>query len=187
MCCLLGAAFGTGLLTKMTDWRAPCPQWLAIRDSTELITGMLRQDENEEMGRELAEGKLHAVERQAALAKTFAEDLRKAFAEVEDHVHALDAENEDLQAQLFALRRQQQDRGFMRPDRGFQGEPVALAETRYAVLLSALLRHRLQPCGTRWPGAFTRGVDNPSFTQMATGSACSRRPWTTAGTTHGVA
>ncbi len=41
-----------------------------------------RQDENEEMGRELAEGKLHAVERQAALAKTFADDLRKAFAEV---------------------------------------------------------------------------------------------------------
>ncbi len=34
------------------------------------------------MGRELAEGKLHAVERQAALAKTFADDLRKAFAEV---------------------------------------------------------------------------------------------------------
>ena len=73
------------------------------------------------MGRELAEGKLHTVERQAALAKTFAEDLRKAFAEAEDHLHTLDAENEDLQAQLFALRRQQQDR-FGRPDRGFQGD-----------------------------------------------------------------
>ena len=35
-------------------------------------------------------------------------------------MHTLDAENEDLQAQLFALRRQQQDR-FQRPDRGFQG------------------------------------------------------------------
>ena len=49
------------------------------------------QDENEEMGRELAEGKLHAVERQAALAKAFAEQLRKAFTELED------AENEELQ------------------------------------------------------------------------------------------
>ena len=74
------------------------------------------------MGRELAEGKLHAVERQAALAKTFADDLRKAFAAVEEHAHALDAENEELQAQLFALSRQQQQQDrFGRPDRGFQG------------------------------------------------------------------
>ena len=72
------------------------------------------------MGRELAEGKLHAVERQAALAKTFADDLRVAFAAVEDHAHALDAENEELQAQLFALSRTQHER-FGRPDRGFQG------------------------------------------------------------------
>lgn len=49
------------------------------------------------MGRELAEGKVHATERQAALAKGFAEDLRTAFTELEDHVHSLDAENEELQ------------------------------------------------------------------------------------------
>ena len=49
------------------------------------------------MGRELAEGKVHAMERQAALAKDFARDLRQAFVELEDHSHSLDAENEELQ------------------------------------------------------------------------------------------
>lgn len=49
------------------------------------------------MGRELAEGKVHAIERQAALAKAFAEDTRKVLEELEDHVHSLDAENEELQ------------------------------------------------------------------------------------------
>lgn len=55
------------------------------------------QDENEEMGRELAEGKVHELERGAALAKGFADDLRRAYASLEDHTHTLDRENEDLQ------------------------------------------------------------------------------------------
>ena len=55
------------------------------------------QDENEEMGRELAEGKVHAIERQAALAKAFAEETRGLLQEGEDHLHSLDAENEELQ------------------------------------------------------------------------------------------
>lgn len=57
------------------------------------------QDENEEMGRELAEGRVHELERGAALAKGFADDLRRAYASLEDHTHTLDRENEDLQVQ----------------------------------------------------------------------------------------
>ena len=59
------------------------------------------QDENEEMGRELAEGRVHELERGAALAKGFADDLRRAYASLEDHTHTLDRENEDLQVQVF--------------------------------------------------------------------------------------
>jgi WTAP/Mum2p family len=61
------------------------------------------QDENEEMGRELAEGKVHELERRAALAKGFADDLRRAYASLEDHAHTLDRENEDLQVPFRAL------------------------------------------------------------------------------------
>ena len=56
------------------------------------------------MGRELAEGKVATLERGAALAKTFGDDLRRAYAELEGHASALDRENEDLQvAVVFML------------------------------------------------------------------------------------
>ena len=58
------------------------------------------QDENEEMGKELAEGKLHSLERQIALSKAFAEDVQARYVELEDHLHALDMENESLHQQV---------------------------------------------------------------------------------------
>lgn len=64
------------------------------------------QEENEEYGRELAEGKVHALERAAALARGFGDDIRRQYATLETHAHALDRENEELQGQLFLARRQ---------------------------------------------------------------------------------
>jgi len=64
------------------------------------------QDENEEMGRDLAEGHVHALERQLALAKSALEDMRRAYLQLEDITQQLDSEVEDLQAQvpfIFAL------------------------------------------------------------------------------------
>jgi len=104
-------------------------------------------------------------------------------------VHTLDAENEDLQAQLFALRRQQQDR-FQRPVRGFQGEVVLCAATSCCRCTST------RPAGCQssqaacvvelgvlrfneWELTVAHAV------QMATGNACSRRLWTIAAMTHG--
>ena len=55
------------------------------------------------MGGELAEGKLHAMERQAALAKAAAEDSRRLLSEGEDHLHSLDAENEELQVTSYGF------------------------------------------------------------------------------------
>lgn len=52
------------------------------------------------MGKELAEGKVHALERQVALSKTYVEDMRARYLELEDHAHALDAESEDLHQQV---------------------------------------------------------------------------------------
>ena len=58
------------------------------------------QEENEEMGRELGEGKVHGLERQLARAKSFAEDMRRAHAELEDHCTTLDEEAEKLQDEV---------------------------------------------------------------------------------------
>lgn len=52
------------------------------------------------MGKELAEGKVHSLERQIALSKTYAEDIRARYVELEDHLHALDMENESLHQQV---------------------------------------------------------------------------------------
>ena len=60
------------------------------------------QDENEDMGRDLAEGHVHALERQLALAKTALEDMRRAYLQLEDVTQQLDNEAEDLQAQARA-------------------------------------------------------------------------------------
>jgi hypothetical protein len=60
----------------------------------------MMQDENEEMGRDLAEGHVHALERQLALAKAALEDMRRAYLQLEDVTQQLDNEAEDLQAQV---------------------------------------------------------------------------------------
>ena len=52
------------------------------------------------MGRELAEGKVHSLERQVAILKAYGEDMRARYLELEDHAHALDAESEDLHQQV---------------------------------------------------------------------------------------
>ncbi|KAK9821853.1 hypothetical protein WJX74_005427 [Apatococcus lobatus] len=84
------------------------------------------QDENEEMGRELSEGKVHALERQVALAKGYVDDMRKGYNELEDHCAALDEEAEDLQRQVFNLKREvkemeSRDAGWSRDKGGYMG------------------------------------------------------------------
>lgn len=56
------------------------------------------------MGRDLAEGHVHALERQLALAKTALEDMRRAYLQLEDVTQQLDGEAEDLQAQVITCK-----------------------------------------------------------------------------------
>ncbi|GLC53434.1 hypothetical protein PLESTB_000744700 [Pleodorina starrii] len=62
------------------------------------------QEENEEMGRELAEGKAHLADAAAALARSQADDMRAAYQELEDHCLVMEDEAEELQREVFALR-----------------------------------------------------------------------------------
>eukprot|EP00798_Chlamydomonas_sp_ICE-L_P017957 gene17957-24361_t len=72
-------------------------------------------DENEDMGRELAEGKAHMLETQLAMAKDFASEVQAGFLELQDHCKLLDDESEELQHEVFVLRRQ------IRPREGDMG------------------------------------------------------------------
>ncbi|MEW5320170.1 MAG: hypothetical protein WDW38_011264 [Sanguina aurantia] len=63
------------------------------------------QAENEDMGMELAEGKLQALSSQLAAAKGYADAMRGNFMELSDHTAVLDEEVEELQREVFALRR----------------------------------------------------------------------------------
>ncbi|MEW5307025.1 MAG: hypothetical protein WDW36_009446 [Sanguina aurantia] len=63
------------------------------------------QAENEDMGMELAEGKLQALSSQLAAAKGYADAMRGNFMELSDHTAVLDEEVEELQGEVFALRR----------------------------------------------------------------------------------
>lgn len=76
--------------------------WPDTRGLLHQSRGMLAdvQEENEEMGRDLGEGRVHALERQLALARSFAEDMRRAFQELEDHCDLLDEECERLQDEV---------------------------------------------------------------------------------------
>lgn len=62
------------------------------------------QEENEEMGRELSEDRVHKLERQLALAKAYAEDMQAAFQECEDHATALDEEAEKIQEEVCSFK-----------------------------------------------------------------------------------
>jgi hypothetical protein len=61
------------------------------------------------MGRELSEGKLHQLDVQLALAKEHAEEMRRSYLELEDHCSVLDDEAEELQREIFALRKRVAD------------------------------------------------------------------------------
>ncbi|KAK9843755.1 hypothetical protein WJX81_004983 [Elliptochloris bilobata] len=64
------------------------------------------QEENEELGREAAEGRVAGLERQLALARGAVADMRRAYLELEDAAQQLDAEAEELQLQVFMLKHQ---------------------------------------------------------------------------------
>ncbi|GAB4813595.1 hypothetical protein N2152v2_000641 [Parachlorella kessleri] len=64
------------------------------------------QDENEEMGRELSEGRLTQLERSLVAAREQLEELRRVYSELEDHAHAMDDEADLLQGQVLSLKRQ---------------------------------------------------------------------------------
>ncbi len=57
------------------------------------------QEENEELGREAAEGRVAGLERQLALARGALGDMRRAYLELEDAAAQLDDEAEELQLQ----------------------------------------------------------------------------------------
>ncbi len=63
------------------------------------------QEENDELGRELSEDRVHKLERQLALAKAYAEDMQAAFQECEDHATALDEEAEKIQEEVCSFQR----------------------------------------------------------------------------------
>lgn len=67
------------------------------------------QEENEEMGKELAEGRFHKLEATLELSKAQVKDLHAVVGELQEHCAALDEENDELQTQVFALRRQMRD------------------------------------------------------------------------------
>lgn len=84
------------------------------------------QDENDEMGKELSEGKIHQLEVQLALAKDHADEMRRSYLELEDHCSVLDEEAEELQREIFALRKRVSDlevEAGIVPDRRFDGGP----------------------------------------------------------------
>eukprot|EP00200_Dunaliella_tertiolecta_P006170 CAMPEP_0202342540 /NCGR_PEP_ID=MMETSP1126-20121109/3062_1 /ASSEMBLY_ACC=CAM_ASM_000457 /TAXON_ID=3047 /ORGANISM="Dunaliella tertiolecta, Strain CCMP1320" /LENGTH=391 /DNA_ID=CAMNT_0048933513 /DNA_START=52 /DNA_END=1227 /DNA_ORIENTATION=- len=65
--------------------------------------------ENEELGRELVEGRVPQLEQQLAIAKNFTEDLKGQVLELLEHCKSLNAEVEELQREAFGLRRKVKD------------------------------------------------------------------------------
>lgn len=77
------------------------------------------------MGRELAEGRIHHLETQLALAKNFAEEMRKKCTEMEEHCCALDEEAEDLQQQIFLIEGERPPQGGPSPSHGPPSVPIS--------------------------------------------------------------
>eukprot|EP00887_Chlorella_sp_A99_P001621 scaffold8.g1621.t1 len=65
----------------------------------------LQQEENDELNRQLGEGRIAALERALAASREQLAELKATYAELEDHAHALDDESELLQQQLLLGRR----------------------------------------------------------------------------------
>ncbi len=98
-----GCSAGAASLPAQPLQAASQETWLTVGQGAVHVLHSLTwflQEENEEMGRELGEGKVHGLERQLALAKSFAEDMRRAHAELEDHCTTLDEEAEKLQDEV---------------------------------------------------------------------------------------
>lgn len=103
--CWLMLTLAVGQMRRREDaWEHTCLLWCKqmtcniIDLNADRTMGL--QDENEEMGRELSEGRVHNLERQLALAKGYAEDMRAAFQECEDHATALDEEADKIQEEV---------------------------------------------------------------------------------------
>lgn len=75
-------------------------------------------EENEDMGQQLSEGRVQQADAQLAMARTYAEDLRRGFAELRDHANLLEEENEELAMALFVARRSAAD--YQSPQGGMQ-------------------------------------------------------------------
>jgi len=63
----------------------------------------LLQEENEEFGQKLAEGRIHKLECEIALQKEYIEELKQSLNESNDYIMQLDEEIENLQATNLQL------------------------------------------------------------------------------------
>ncbi|CAI5965274.1 unnamed protein product [Closterium sp. NIES-65] len=86
------------------------------------------QEENEDIGREAAEGKVHELENKLALQKQLNSELKRGYQELQEYVDEINEEAEKLEETVYKLQRQLQLRdaeGFVREGRerhGFRRE-----------------------------------------------------------------
>eukprot|EP00850_Spirogloea_muscicola_P018062 SM000161S02444 [mRNA] locus=s161:202673:207507:- [translate_table: standard] len=66
------------------------------------------QEENEEIGREASEGKMHELENKLAIQKQLNAELRKGYQELQEYVDDINDDAEKLQTTLYGLHRQVQ-------------------------------------------------------------------------------
>ena len=80
--------------------------------------------ENEQLGKELSEGKIQQLNATIALHKDYAKDLRKSLTESHEWVEMLDEELEAAQSTIAQLRKELTDAKASKPD----GDAPAAAE-----------------------------------------------------------
>lgn len=64
------------------------------------------QEENEQLGREVTEGRMQALRAEAAMHREHASELRNSLGETREWVESLMEELETAQATIFSLRRE---------------------------------------------------------------------------------
>eukprot|EP00026_Physarum_polycephalum_P010153 Phypoly_transcript_10305.p1 GENE.Phypoly_transcript_10305~~Phypoly_transcript_10305.p1 ORF type:complete len:364 (+),score=90.60 Phypoly_transcript_10305:195-1286(+) len=64
------------------------------------------QEENEELGKQISEGRIHKLSQEIALQREYAEELKASLAEANEFVLQLDQEVEALQQTIFVLQKQ---------------------------------------------------------------------------------
>lgn len=67
------------------------------------------QEENEEMGRELSDSRAQQLQTQLDVAKELTVQMKKCLVDIQDHSRLVDEENEELQTQMFMLKRKIRD------------------------------------------------------------------------------